>query len=64
MAQLEDPRGAEALLKALLIEAATAHGRYEAEELGGVHDADWPAWYAAHMAAALRDAGRGIRGLA
>lgn len=44
----------EAELKELLIDAATAHGRYEAEQLGGAHDDDWPAWYAAHMAQSLQ----------
>jgi catechol 2,3-dioxygenase-like lactoylglutathione lyase family enzyme len=35
-----------------LRDAAVAHGGYEADELGGVHDEDWPAWYAAYMAKA------------
>ena len=41
---------AEALraVEALLSETETAHGAYEAAELGGVYDADWPAWYAAY----------------
>ena len=26
--------------------AAKAHGKYEAAELGGQFDEDWPAWYA------------------
>ncbi|MBO3664894.1 hypothetical protein [Microbacterium stercoris] len=59
---LPDGPQTEAVLKTLLIDAATAHGRYEAEELGGVYDDDWPSWYAAHMAQALRDADREIRG--
>lgn len=62
MPLLEGPQGTEAVLKALLIDAATAHGHYEADELGGVHDNEWPSWYAAHMARALRDADREIRG--
>ncbi|NLP84817.1 hypothetical protein HF576_13245 [Microbacterium sp. CFH 90308] len=33
--------------------AAAAHGVFEAEELGGVHDDEWPEWYAAHMTNAL-----------
>jgi hypothetical protein len=37
----------------LLTGAATAHGVYEAEVLGGVHDVEWPQWYAEHMARAL-----------
>ncbi|HVL62277.1 MAG TPA: hypothetical protein VM430_12845 [Microbacterium sp.] len=43
----------------LLTEAAAAHGAYEAEELGGVYDEEWPAWYAAHMTSSL--AARGYR---
>jgi hypothetical protein len=35
-------RSLEALLKA----AGEAHGVFEREELGGVYDEDWPAWYA------------------
>ena len=33
----------------LLAEAGAAHGVFEATVLGGVHDAGWPAWYAAHL---------------
>jgi hypothetical protein len=33
---------------ALLVEAEEAHGAYEATELGGVYDEDWPRWYAAY----------------
>ena len=33
--------------------AAAAHGVFEAEELGGVYDDEWPEWYAAHMTNAL-----------
>ncbi|WP_448808832.1 hypothetical protein [Agromyces bauzanensis] len=43
----------------LLIRTAAAHGAYEAEELGGVYDEQWPEWYATHMADAL--AARGYR---
>ena len=43
----------------LLTEAAAAHGVYEAEELDGVYDEEWPAWYAAHMTSSL--AARGYR---
>jgi hypothetical protein len=35
-------------LAALLAEAETAHGAYEATELNGVYDEQWPAWYAAY----------------
>ncbi|MEV7397131.1 hypothetical protein [Aeromicrobium sp. NPDC092404] len=40
--------------------AAAAHGVHEAEELGGVYDEEWPAWYAAHMAQTLAGAGRTV----
>ncbi|WP_100363893.1 hypothetical protein [Diaminobutyricimonas aerilata] len=43
----------------LLTAAADAHGVFEAEELGGVYDEEWPAWYAAHMTEGL--AARGYR---
>jgi hypothetical protein len=42
-----------ALIQNLLTDAAIAHGVYEAEVLGGVHDEQWPQWYAAHIARAL-----------
>ena len=35
-------------IQALLIEAERAHGVYEATELNGVYDEDWPRWYAAY----------------
>jgi hypothetical protein len=35
-------------VRALLEETEAAHGRYEASELDGVYDADWPRWYAAY----------------
>ncbi|HEU4465894.1 MAG TPA: hypothetical protein VFR98_05150 [Agromyces sp.] len=41
----------------LLVEAADAHGVYEAAELGGVYDQGWPDWYATHMTAALEAKG-------
>ena len=41
------------LIRDLLVRAATAHGVHEAEELGGVYDEEWPAWYADFMARAL-----------
>jgi hypothetical protein len=35
-------------LEALLAETETAHGAYEATELNGVYDQEWPRWYAAY----------------
>ena len=35
-------------IAALLVEAERAHGRYEANELNGVYDTEWPQWYAAY----------------
>lgn len=35
-------------VNALLIQAKEAHGRFEATELKGVYDQDWPRWYAAY----------------
>jgi hypothetical protein len=46
-------------LTRLLKEAEAAHGKYEAEELGGERDEDWPAWYAEYIVNGLRDAGNG-----
>ncbi|MEV4313020.1 hypothetical protein [Actinocrispum sp. NPDC049592] len=46
----------EILLDALK-KAAAAHGKYEADELGGVYDEDWPQWYAQHMARTLAESG-------
>ncbi|MFB7891896.1 hypothetical protein ACFC1I_06835 [Microbacterium sp. NPDC056044] len=48
---------AEALLRDLLARTAEAHGRFETEELGGVYDEAWPAWYAAFMARTLEAEG-------
>jgi catechol 2,3-dioxygenase-like lactoylglutathione lyase family enzyme len=45
------------ILKNALDQAATDHGVYEADILGGVHDAEWPSWYADHMSRTLADAG-------
>jgi len=45
------------VIQEALDSAAEAHGVYEAEVLDGVHDAEWPQWYAAHMAAWLDDHG-------
>jgi hypothetical protein len=39
-----DPR-VEAVT-ALLLEAESAHGTYEALDLGGVYDQEWASWYA------------------
>jgi hypothetical protein len=35
----------------LLDKTQAAHGAYEEHELNGVYDQDWPAWYAAYLAA-------------
>ncbi len=35
-------------INALLVETQQAHGAYEAAELNGVYDQDWPRWYAAY----------------
>ena len=32
-------------VEALLREAGSAHHVFERDELGGVYDQDWPAWY-------------------
>lgn len=32
----------------LLRQAELAHAEYEAKDLGGVYDQEWPAWYAAY----------------
>jgi len=45
------------ILRAALQRAADAHGVYEAEQLGGVYDENWPEWYAAHMAESLAEEG-------
>ena len=52
-----DPAGTTEILRDLLTRAATAHGVYEAEVLAGVHDVEWPQWYAEHMARALAESG-------
>jgi hypothetical protein len=36
-------------LTALLEQAASAHHVYESEELKGVRDEQWPAWYADYL---------------
>lgn len=35
-------------LEALLAQTQAAHGVFEATELNGVYDEDWPRWYAAY----------------
>ncbi|MCP2264091.1 hypothetical protein ACFQHV_20210 [Promicromonospora thailandica] len=51
------------ILRDLLTRAADAHGVHEQEELGGVYDEAWPAWYAQHMARTLAERGyRIVRG--
>jgi hypothetical protein len=42
-------------LTRLLREAEAAHGKYETEELGGVRDEEWAAWYAEFIVKALRE---------
>jgi hypothetical protein len=42
-------------LTRLLREAEQAHGKYETEELGGVRDEEWAAWYAEFIVNALRE---------
>jgi hypothetical protein len=37
-----------AAIDALLVEAGEAHHDFEATELHGVYDQDWPRWYAAY----------------
>lgn len=51
-----EPTLTEVLLEALK-GAAKAHGVYEAKELAGVYDDNWPQWYAEHMTHALEEAG-------
>ena len=36
-------------ISSLLFGAESAHGRYEAEVLGGNRDEDWPQWYAGYL---------------
>jgi hypothetical protein len=44
-------------LTRLLREAEAAHGEYERDQLGGVRDEEWPAWYAEFIVNALRERG-------
>ncbi len=34
---------------ALLVQAEKTHGAYEATELNGVYDKEWPTWYAGYL---------------
>ena len=43
----------------LLKETAAAHGKHEAEELGGVFDEEWPEWYSTYLTDRLH--GEGLR---
>jgi hypothetical protein len=36
-------------VRALLSQAEEAHGVFESTELKGVHDENWPHWYAAYV---------------
>ena len=51
-----EPTTTEVILDALQ-KAAAAHGIHEAQDLGGVYDAEWPQWYAEHMTRTLSEAG-------
>ena len=42
-------------LTGLLQDAEAAHGVYESEELGGVRDEEWAAWYAEFIVNALNE---------
>ena len=50
------------VLEDSLKKAADAHGIHEKEELGGVFDEQWPAWYATYMTKQLADDGFVISG--
>jgi hypothetical protein len=52
-----DAARTEQLVLELLTAAAAAHGVHEKEDLGGVYDEQWSAWYAAHITRALADRG-------
>lgn len=54
---IPNPSRTSEILLDLLRQAAAAHGIHEQEELGGVYDEAWPAWYAAHMTRALAERG-------
>jgi len=44
---MTDERSIRAI-EELLAETEAAHGAYEAAELNGVYDEQWPVWYAAY----------------
>jgi hypothetical protein len=46
-------------LSGLLREAEAAHGKYEAEELGGVRDEEWASWYAEFIVDLRRERAKG-----
>ena len=48
------------LVLRLLKETAAAHGKHEAEELGGVFDEQWPEWYATYFTDRLHAEGLSI----
>jgi hypothetical protein len=58
-----EPETVEIILEALK-RAAEAHGEHEARELGGVHDVNWPEWYAEHMATTLKQLGYALEKIA
>jgi len=35
-------------INGLLVQTETAHGEFEAAELNGVYDQEWPRWYATY----------------
>lgn len=41
--------GTRERVRALLVEASSAHSVFERDELKGVRDEEWPAWYAGYM---------------
>ena len=43
---MEESTGGVAAIEELLVRAERAHGAYEATELSGVYDKEWPRWYA------------------
>ena len=45
------------ILLRLLKETAAAHGKHEAEELGGVFDEEWPEWYSTYLTDRLHEEG-------
>jgi 2-iminoacetate synthase ThiH len=56
--------GTEQIILQALKEAAEAHGVHEATMLGGVHDVNWPDWYAKHMARTLEKLGFSLEKIA